>query len=447
MNNAANLPPQSIEIEQSVLAAALYSFNAAREISDSLTESDFYRAAHQKIFRVIAGETSKNDHADSTMLYELLKSSGQLDSIGGGTYIYKLLDSPVPPNIENYCAKIKEKAALRDLMFRCMEIAQGCQDCQNDVGGFIDSAQRKILKVDVGSKATAVHIADMADARLDTYELRRTQKGKITGVPSGYPALDYMTSGFQKSDLIYIGARPSMGKTALAVNFARKQAVKMKIPVLVYSLEMSKEQLFDRTLAIDGRVNSEKFRNGRFADEDWRKITETCGKLINTPLFIDDSAEPSISAIRNKARKMIKYHGIKIIYIDYIQLMDGPGNGRYEKLTSISKGLKLMAKELDVPVVVVSQLSRKLEDRDNKRPKLSDLRESGSLEQDADLILFLYRDEVYDKDENNPNKGIAELELAKQRNGPIGTVHLTWNAGYTRFDSLAYEQYNERGEQ
>lgn len=437
------LPPQSIEAEESILSAILIDNNTLLDIVDILSPEDFYKSAHQKIFDAITELFSRNEPADLVTLTNILREQGRLEEIGGATYLASLVDAvPLAVNAQHYAKMVHDKACLRRLIEKANAIAKRCFEDQGNVDEAIDFAESSIFEISENKIKPAFYpISKIIENNIDTLEERQGNKALVTGVPTGYTLLDNMTSGFQKSDLLILAARPSMGKTALALNIARNVAVDANIPTAVFSLEMSKEQLSMRMLCSEARIDSSRLRSGFFSREDWDDLTDAAGLLSESPIFIDDSPDISAMEIRAKARRLKMDKDIGLIIIDYLQLMKGRSSAerRDLEISEISRSLKALAKELDLPVLALSQLNRKLEERSDKRPQLSDLRESGALEQDADVVAFIYRDEVYNKDENNPNRGKAELIVAKQRNGPVGMVPLAFLGAYTRFESLASE--------
>ena len=439
-----HVPPQSLEAEDSLLSAILIDNNTLLDVLEILAPDDFYRSAHQKIFSAIIELFTRNEPVDLVTLANTLKEMGHLEDIGGATYLAKLIDAvPLAVNAPHYARIIHNKASLRHLIKKANEIVKQCFEDRGNVDEVIDFAESSIFEISKNKiKPAFVHISKIIEKNIDALEEREGNKTLVTGAPTGFTRLDTLTSGFQKSDLIIIAGRPSMGKTALALNIARNAAVDANIPVAVFSLEMSKEQLSMRMLCAEARVDSFRLRGGFLSREDWNSLTDAAGVLSEAPVFIDDSADISAMSIRAKARRLKMDKDIGLIIIDYLQLMKShvAAERRDLEISEISRSLKALAKELDLPVVALSQLNRKLEERSDKRPMLSDLRESGALEQDADVVAFVYRDELYNKDENNPNKGTAEILLAKQRNGPIGKAVLTFLAAYTRFENLASEE-------
>ena len=438
-----HVPPQSPEAEDSLLSAILIDNDTLLDVIEILSPDDFYRSAHQKIFSAITELFAKNEPVDLVTLTNTLKEMGHLEEIGGATYLAKLIDTvPLAVNAPHYARIIHNKASLRHLIKKANEIVKQCFEDRGNVDEVIDFAESSIFEISNNKiKPAFVHISKIIDKNIDALEEREGNKTLVTGVPTGFTQLDKLTSGFQKSDLIILAGRPSMGKTALALNIARNAAVDANTPVAIFSLEMSKEQLSMRMLCAEARVDSSRLRGGFLSREDWSNLTEAAGVLSEAPIFIDDAPDISAMSIRAKARRLKMDKDIGLIIIDYLQLMKSPRSAerRDLEISEISRSLKALAKELDLPVVALSQLNRKLEERSDKRPMLSDLRESGALEQDADVVAFIYRDELYNKDENNPNTGAAEILLAKQRNGPTGKVNLTFLTAYTRFVNMASE--------
>jgi len=438
------LPPQSIEAEQSIISAILLDNETLFEVLDILRPEDFYRSAHQKIFVAISELFTKNEPCDLVTLTEILKNKGDLDQIGGGTYLASIVDTaPVAVNAVHYARIIHNKASLRRLIEKANAIVKKCFEEQGDVDEVIDFAESSVFEISEHKINPAFFaISQIIDKNIETLEERQANKALVTGVSTGFSRLDTMTAGLQPSDLIILAARPSMGKTSLALNIARNAAIDADTAVAIFSLEMSKEQLSMRMLCSEARIDSNRLRSGFFNRGDWDKLTDAGSILSDAPIFIDDSANISAIEIRAKARRLKMDKNIGLILIDYLQLMRGRSSAerRDLEISEISRSLKGLAKELNIPIVALSQLNRKLEERGDKRPMLSDLRESGALEQDADVVAFIYRDEVYNKDTNNPNRGKAELILAKQRNGPVGTVHMAFLDTYTRFEALAPEE-------
>ncbi|MFW6011810.1 MAG: replicative DNA helicase [Desulfosalsimonas sp.] len=439
------LPPQSIEAEESIISAVLLDNNILLDILDILTPEAFYKSAHQKIFAAITELFAQDEPVDLVTLTERLKSKSHLESTGGAVYLAKIVDTaPVPANAVHYAKIIRDKALLRNLITTANDIMQKCYDESGSTDEMVDFAESALFDIaDQKQKQNFYPISKIIESNIDTLEARQGNKSLISGVPTGYKKLDQLTSGFQPSDLIILAARPGMGKTALALNMARHAAVEAETPVALFSLEMSKEQLSLRLLCCEARIDSARVRDGFFNEEDWYSLTNAAGILSSAPIYIDDSPELTSLDIKTKTRRLKREKGVGMIIVDYMQLMRPRRS--YERreleISEMSRTLKGLAKELDIPVLALSQLNRRLEERSDKRPQLSDLRESGALEQDADLVIFIYRDEVYNPDENNPNKNLAEIHLAKQRNGPTGTCSLVFKGEYTRFENLAYGEY------
>jgi replicative DNA helicase len=380
----------------------------------------------------------RSEPADLITVTNILKEQGQLESVGGATYLSELVDTiPMATNATHYAKIIHEKATLRRLIERAASITSRCFEDRGDMDDILDFAERSIFDISEDKVKPAFH--SLADILTDTYkavEQAYENKVLVTGVPTGYHELDQLTSGFQPGDLVVIAGRPSMGKTALALNITQSATAATGIPSAIFSIEMSREQLSLRILSSEARIDSSKMRGGFLKESDLARINRAAGTLYDLPIYIDDSPAISALEIRAKARRMKMEKGLGFIIVDYLQLMRGRASAERRELeiSEISRSLKALAKELHIPVVALSQLNRKVEDRSNKRPVLSDLRESGAIEQDADVIVFIYRDEVYNTEPDNPNRGIAEIHVAKQRNGPIGTLKLTFLEHCTRFE-------------
>ena len=438
------LPPQNIEAEESIISAILIDNNALLDVIEILAPEDFYRTAHKKIYAAIIDLFDKNEPIDSVTVANRLKEKGQLEEIGGISYLSRLLDiAPPAVNAPHYAKIVHDKASLRRLIEKANAIVKRCFKEQGNADEVIDFAESAIFEITENKSQQAFYpISKLILGNIETLEENQGNRRLVTGVPTGFNQLDTLTSGLQNSDLIILAARPSMGKTALALNIARNAAVEANIPVAVFSLEMSKEQLSLRMLCSEARIDSSRLRGGFFSMEDWHRLTDAAGILSESPIYIDDSASLSAMEIRAKARRLKMDKNIGLIIIDYLQLMQGRvgAERRDLEISEISRALKALAKELQLPVLALSQLNRMLEQRTDKRPRLSDLRESGALEQDADVVAFIYRDEVYNKEEDNPNRGIAEILLSKQRNGPTGDVYLTFLSSFTRFENMASEE-------
>jgi len=434
------LPPQNIEAEESILGGILIENEAINRVTEILDPDDFYRDAHRKIFNALINLSERDEPADLITLTNELRKTDQLDSIGGASYLTSLIDSvPTAANIEYYAKIVKEKAILRKLIQTSTEIITQSYEDRGDVEVFLDEAERAIFEIsEKRVRPSFYSIRDIVKESFKTIERLFQKKELITGVPSGFKELDRMTAGFQPSDLIIIAGRPSMGKTAFCLNVAQYAAIENKIPVAVFSLEMSKEQLVIRMLCSEAHVEGTRLRTGYLNESDWPKLTIAAGNLSEAPIYIDDTAALSVLELRAKARRLKSDHGLGMVIIDYLQLMKGRARveNRQQEISEISRSLKALSKELSIPVIAVSQLSRKTEERTGNRPQLSDLRESGAIEQDADLIIFIYRDEIYNRAEDNPNRGKAEVIIGKQRNGPIGKIDLAFLDKFTTFKDL-----------
>ena len=436
------LPPQSIEAEMSILGGILVDNEAINRALEIITPEDLYRETHRKIMRAMIELNTRNEPCDLITLTSILKKKGELEEIGGGAYLATLVDYvPMAANIVYYCKIVKEKGITRKLISAATEIvSQGFED-QVDVEELLDNAQKVIFEISENKLRPAFYpVGDILKDAIKNLEMLYEKKEHVTGVPSGFVDLDDKTAGFQRGDLIIIAGRPSMGKTAFALNIAQYAAIHSapKCPVAVFSLEMSKEQLVTRLLCSESKVDASRVRTGHFQENDWPKLIKAAGSLHEAKIFIDDTPAISVLEMRAKCRRMKAEHDIGMIVVDYLQLMRGGSNpeSRQQEISEISRSLKALAKELSVPVVALSQLNRGLESRTDKRPMMSDLRESGAIEQDADVIMFVYRGEVYEK-ENEELKGKAEIIIGKQRNGPIGIVDLAFRGEHTRFENLS----------
>ena len=434
------LPPQNIEAEESILGGILIENEAINRVTEILDPDDFYRDAHRKIFNALINLSERDEPADLITLTNELRKIDQLDSIGGASYLTSLIDSvPTAANIEYYAKIVKEKAILRKLIQTSTEIITQSYEDRGDVEVFLDEAERAIFEIsEKRVRPSFYSIREIVKDSFTTIERLFKKKELVTGVPSGFKELDRMTAGFQPSDLIIIAGRPSMGKTAFCLNIAEYAAIENKIPVAIFSLEMSKEQLVIRMLCSQAHVEGTRLRTGYLNESDWPKLTIAAGNLSEAPIYIDDTAALSALELRAKARRLKSEHGLGMLIVDYLQLMKGRARveNRQQEISEISRSLKALSKELSIPVIAVSQLSRKTEERTGNRPQLSDLRESGAIEQDADLIIFIYRDEVYNRAEDNPNRGKAEVIIGKQRNGPIGKIDLAFLDKFTTFKDL-----------
>jgi replicative DNA helicase len=447
---AIKLPPHSVEAEQSVLGGILLDTSAWDKIADLLSEHDFYRHEHRLIWRHIGRLTEHAKPIDVITVAESLESNGELEKAGGLVYLGTLAQNvPSAANIRRYAEIVRERAIMRKLVEVGSEIATSAYNPGGrDAGQLLDEAESRVMAIsEQGERGrqgfTAIPpLLTQVVERIES--LYGKDAGDVTGMATGFTDLDKMTSGLQPGDLIIVAGRPSMGKTAFSINIAENVALNSNKPVAIFSMEMGGAQLAMRMIGSVGRLNQHNLRTGRLEDDDWSRMTHALGQLNDAPIFIDETAGLNALELRSRARRLHRQHGeLGLIVIDYIQLMSSPSGkaseNRATEISEISRSLKSLAKELKVPVIALSQLNRSLEQRPNKRPVMSDLRESGAIEQDADLILFIYRDEVYNPD--TPDKGKAEIIIGKQRNGPIGKVELTFRGEYTRFENYASSQY------
>ena len=430
-------PPANQEAEQSLLGAVLVRPEALDDLVDQITPEDFYREAHARIFRAMLDLYDASEPVDIVTVCAYLKDRGQLEGVGGAAFLMGLSgEVGFAVNVLHYAKIVREKAVLRRLLDASQEIAGGCLAPVDNVEEFVAHAEIKISECMENRGGREYSLAELIPEETKRIEILHEHRDQILGVPSGFTDLDNLTAGFQKSDLIILAARPGMGKTSLALNIAEYAATVVEnfVPVAFFSLEMSKEQLVRKLMASEGRIDADRLRTGRMTGEEWSKLYSVGGLLEDTPIYIRDDSSPTVLQIKAQARRMKKKYGIGLVVVDYLQLMRDPREKvREQQVARISGDLKGMAKELDIPVLALSQLNRDLEKRNNRRPKLADLRESGALEQDADVVIFIYRDEEYRKD--SPNKGIAEVEVAKQRKGRTGLVKLTYLAPFTKFEN------------
>ncbi|OYD07942.1 replicative DNA helicase [Paludifilum halophilum] len=435
---ADRMPPHNQEAEQAVLGAVLIEPSVLVTVTERVRPEDFYRQAHQRLFQVMIDLSEEGQPVDLVTLTSELQNRKSLEETGGVSYLTDLASAvPTAANVEYYARIVEEKAILRRLIRTATEIATSGYTGGEEVATVIDSAEKKILEISQRRMRREGFIP-IRDILMDTFEQIESlhyNQGKLTGLPSGYTDLDRMTSGFQSADLIILAARPSMGKTAFSLNVAQNVAVRSGQPVAIFNLEMSAPQLVQRMLAAEGNIDAQVFRTGHLEEEDWEKLTMAISTLSEAPIYIDDTPGISVFDIRGKLRRLQAEHGLGLVLIDYLQLIEGRGrDSRQQEISEISRSLKLLARELNVPVIALSQLSRAVEQRQDKRPMLSDLRESGSIEQDADIVSFLYRDDYYN--EESEKKNIIEVILAKHRNGPIGKVELLFLKNYNKFLSL-----------
>ncbi len=427
--------PHSTEAEQSVIGSMLMDREAILVASEILTGDDFYQHQYKVVFEAMQELFNEGKPVDPVTLQNRLQEKDVPPEISSMEFVRDVLAAvPTSANVKYYAGIVKDKAMLRRLIKVNEEISNACYLNNDKVEDIMEDAEKRMFELlQKRNSGEFVPIRQVVLNALDTIEKASRTKGSVTGLPTGFVDLDYKTSGFQPSDFILVAARPSMGKTAFVLNIAQYMAFKKDLTVAIFSLEMSREQLVNRLFSLESRVDSQSIRTGNLKDEDWAKLIEGAGVIGNSNLIIEDTPGISISEMRSKCRKFKLEHNLGIIIIDYLQLMSGSGksDSRQQEISDISRSLKSLARELSVPVVALSQLSRAVEKRDDKRPMLSDLRESGAIEQDADVVMFIYRDDYYNKDTENPN--VAEIIIAKQRNGPIGTVNLVWMPEYTRF--------------
>ena len=435
--------PHNLEAEKCVLGAILINnpaFNQAAEVIDA---QDFFRDAHRRIFDKMVALTERSEPIDLVTLKDELTRSGDLEDVGGPAYVASLTDGvPRSANVEYYAKIVKEKSTLRRLIQSATDVLGRAYDAEEDADELLDQAERSIFQIaEHRLRAGFVRVGEMVDQGYQLIEKLQQHKGLVTGVPSGFVELDEMTSGFQNADLVIVAARPSMGKTSLVLNMALHAGIEAGKTVGIFSLEMAREQLFLRMLTSEARVDAHRFRGGFLGEQDYARLVEAFARLHDAKVYIDDTPSVGILEMRAKCRRLKLERGLDLIIVDYLQLMQGRGRfeNRQQELASISRSMKILAKELNVPILALSQLSRAPESRGDHRPQLSDLRESGALEQDADVVLFIFREDMYSSDgEPRPeNAGTAEIIIGKQRNGPTGTVRLAFLKQYTRFENLA----------
>ena len=432
MLNELMQPPQAIEAEESLLSQCLV--GSAEEVVDALSIDDFYKTAHKKIFETISYLQKKGDPVELVTIMNRLKETCEIDSVGGASSLVRLIDVPIPSSVGHYIKIIKDKDLLRNLISTASEISADCY-ANKDAEEIIDSAQKKIIGIDYTTQAEITPVGDVLVEVIE--ELEQRQHNDITGIPTGISRLDMLLGGMQPTDSIILGGRPSMGKTSLALNIIRYASIERGIPSAIFSLEMSKKQLTKRWISMIAKIDGGRFLTNAFSKSDWEKITSAASQIDNAPIYIDDRAGLSYGEVRRSLRRMVKRYGVKFAVIDYMQLMTGDReNGRTGEVGSISRAIKGMAKKFEIPILALCQLNRKLEERSDKRPMLSDLRDSGEIEQDADVVLFVYRDEVYNKDPKNPNRGTAEILVSKHREGAIGKVNMAFLKAYQRFEQL-----------
>lgn len=443
---ADRTPPQNIEAEQAVLGAIFLEPESVHVAQERLVPDDFYRSAHKRIFEVMTDLAENHEPVDLVTVTAEMKNRKILDEVGGVDYLSDLADSsPTAANIDYYCQIVEEKSILRRLIRAATEIVADGYQRDDDVEMILDDAEKAILEVSQRSNHGGfLSIKDVLVEAYDNIEMLQNRKGEVTGIPTGFIELDRMTAGFQRSDFIIVAARPSVGKTAFALNMAQNVATKSGENVAIFSLEMGAQQLVMRMLCAEGNIDSQRLRTGRLTEEDWQKLTMAMGTLSSAGIYIDDTPGIRVSDIRAKCRRLKQERGLGMIVIDYLQLIAASGRrgeNRQQEVSEISRQLKGLARELEVPVIALSQLSRGVEQRQDKRPMMSDIRESGSIEQDADIVAFLYRDDYYNRE--SENKNIIEIIIAKQRNGPVGTVELAFIKEYNKFVNLERKHSEE----
>lgn len=447
--SSVKIPPHSLEAEQSILGGLMLSNHAWMDVVELVSENDFYRHEHRLIYRVMCQLAESDTPLDVVTVSEALDKRNQLDEVGGVAYLGELANStPGSVNIRAYCEIVRERSVLRQLIQVSSEISATAFN----TGGrhsreILDEAERRVFAIaEQGAKQGGPQtIKPLLTKVIDRIDTLYSSKSDLTGLSSGFVDLDNLTSGLQSSDLIIVAGRPSMGKTTFAINIAENVVMMDNQPVLIFSMEMPADAIVTRMLSSLGRIELQRMRSGKLEEEDWPRLNSAISLLADKKLLIDDTPALTPIEVRARARRVAKeYGGIGLIVLDYLQLMQVPGSAsRVEEVSEISRSLKALAKELNCPLIALSQLNRGLEQRPNKRPIMSDLRESGAIEQDADVIMFIYRDEVYNKEDNNPLKGIGEIIIGKQRNGPIGDVKLAFLGRYTKFEDLAPEFYSQ----
>ncbi|MFA5287584.1 MAG: replicative DNA helicase [Candidatus Omnitrophota bacterium] len=433
------ITPQNLDAEMAVLGSMLLDEEAIATAVEKLDRNSFYKDSHQKIFQAISDLYALNKAVDLITLTDALKRDGVIDAVGGASYLTALANAvPSAANIGHYVNIVREKNILRTLINNGTKIISLCYESDGNIDEVVDNAERLIFEIsERRTQGSYLHIKEIISNSIETIDTLYRKKAHVTGIPTGYIDFDIKTAGLQDSDLIVVAGRPSMGKSAFALGMVEHAGIVEKIPTAVFSLEMSKEQLAQRMLCAHARVDAQKVRTGYLATSDWPRLTAAAGKLSEAPIFIDDSPSISIMELRAKARRLKAQQDIKLIILDYMQLMRGSSSveSRQQEISEISRSLKALARELRVPIVAISQLSRAVESRNDHRPQLSDLRESGAIEQDADVVVLILREEYYNP--TSENQGIAEVIIAKQRNGPVGSLKLAFIKEYTRFENIA----------
>jgi replicative DNA helicase len=449
VTDALKVPPHSVEAEQAVLGGLMLDNEAWLQVAEHINENDFYRNDHRLIFRAIAGLSAAGKPSDVVTVAEALEAGGDLERVGGLAYVAALAENtPSAANISAYADIVRGRSILRQLIRAGANISGVAFNPEGRTSDeLLDEAERIVFQIaEQNNRGRAGYrsIKELVAGALDRIDELFTKQNPITGVPTGWKDFDELTSGLQPSDLIVIAGRPSMGKTSMVLNIVEHAAIKDRLTVAVFSMEMPGEQLAMRLMSSLGHIDQHRIRTGKLNDDDWPRLTSSVQMLSDTKMFVDDTPALTPGELRARCRRIAREHGLDLVVIDYLQLMqvNGTKENRATEISEISRSMKALAKELHVPVIALSQLNRSLESRNDKRPVMSDLRESGAIEQDADVIVFIYRDEVYNQDSDQ--KGIAEIIIAKQRNGPIGTVKLAFRGQFTRFDNLAYDDYQSR---
>ncbi|MCZ6801451.1 MAG: replicative DNA helicase [Nitrospirae bacterium] len=436
------LPPQNLDAEQCILGAILLDNAALSKALEILTEDDFYRGAHRLIYMGMMALSERMEVVDQITLTEYLKSCGQLEQVGGAAYVAELVQViPSASNIRYHCKIVRDKALLRGLIRTATEVVTKGYDEEGQTDDLVEFAEREIFKLAQGKLGRSfVPVNQIIKESIEIVDRLYSRQEKITGVPTGYTEIDEITAGFQASDLIVIAGRPSMGKTSFALGMVEHASIQCNLKVGIFSLEMSKAQLVLRMLSSQAHLDSHALRTGQLTQKDWSDLCFAADRLERAPIFIDDSGNLTVQQMRGKARRLKAEHGLDLLIIDYLQLMEGRSNSesRQQEISDISRALKALAKELEIPIVALSQLSRAVENRVDKKPVLSDLRESGAIEQDADVVMFIYREEVYNPD--TEEKGIAEILVRKHRNGPTGDRQLYFHAQYAKFENLTHRE-------
>jgi replicative DNA helicase len=446
--DSIKVPPHSLEAEQSVLGGLMLDNRAWERVADIVVADDFYRRDHQLVFRAVGELADRGQPCDAVTVSEHLQRRNELEEAGGLGYLGQLAkDTPSAANIVAYAEIVRERSMLRSLIRIGGEIASSAFDPEGrEASDLVDEAERRVFEIAEQGKRRGsgfVHLKKILPGTIDRLDELQNSEGHVTGLATGFDDLDRMTAGLQAGDLVVIAGRPSMGKTSLAMNIAENAAISAGAPVAIFSMEMSAEQLSFRMISSLGRVNQSHLRTGNFSDEDWHRINAAVTIMSDAKIFIDDTPAMNPTEVRARSRRLRREHGLGLIVLDYLQLMQvsGTKENRATEISEISRSLKALAKELSVPIIALSQLNRSVEQRTDKRPVMSDLRESGAIEQDADLIAFIYREEVYNKE--TMRKGIADIIVAKQRNGPVGEVALTFLGKYTKFENFMPDQFGD----